>query len=136
MSDIALTVSMLALAAVIGLTDGTGSAVRRRAGHRRRCSAVSWSGTCPERANQPERGHAALYPGVWPDPRSFTPSASRSVRFLLCASLVCASNAFAVLLVLTGGVVAAVPCFVRLPLPIILGVFSGAVGQHPGAGLR
>ena len=44
-------------------------------------------------------------------------------------------NAFAVLLVLTGGVVAAaVHKLFDVPLPIILGVFSGAVTNTPALG--
>lgn len=74
--------------------------------------------------------------GVRPDPVRLHHRYSGRPRFLLFAArLGLRLNAFAVLLVLTGGVVAAaVHKLFDVPLPIILGVFSGAVTNTPALG--
>lgn len=62
MSDIALTVSMLALAAVIGLWMGNWKLYGVGLGIGGVLLGGILVGHFAQRANQPERGHAALYP--------------------------------------------------------------------------
>ena len=137
MSDIALTVSMLALAAVIGLwmgnwkLYGVGLGIGGvlfggiLVGHFAQSGQISLNGDMLHFIQEFGLILFVYTIGIQVGPGFFSSLRVSGLRL----------NAFAVLLVLTGGVVAAaVHKLFDVPLPIILGVFSGAVTNTPALG--
>lgn len=137
MSDIALTVSMLALAAVIGLwmgnwkLYGVGLGIGGvlfggiLVGHFAQSGQISLNGDMLHFIQEFGLILFVYTIGIQVGPGFFSSLRVSGLRL----------NAFAVLLVLTGGVVAAaVYKLFDVPLPIILGVFSGAVTNTPALG--
>ncbi|MGP2941600.1 aspartate-alanine antiporter-like transporter, partial [Serratia marcescens] len=134
MSDIALTVSMLALAAVIGLwmgnwkLYGVGLGIGGvlfggiLVGHFAQSGQINLNGDMLHFIQEFGLILFVYTIGIQVGPGFFSSLRVSGLRL----------NAFAVLLVLTGGVVAAaVHKLFDVPLPIILGVFSGAVTNTP-----
>ncbi|MGP2705981.1 putative transporter, partial [Serratia marcescens] len=137
MSDIALTVSMLALAAVIGLwmgnwkLYGVGLGIGGvlfggiLVGHFAQSGQINLNGDMLHFIQEFGLILFVYTIGIQVGPGFFSSLRVSGLRL----------NAFAVLLVLTGGVVAAaVHKLFDVPLPIILGVFSGAVTNTPALG--
>ncbi|WP_122004626.1 putative transporter [Serratia marcescens] len=137
MSDIALTVSMLALAAVIGLwmgnwkLYGVGLGIGGvlfggiLVGHFAQSGQISLNGDMLHFIQEFGLILFVYTIGIQVGPGFFSSLRVSGLRL----------NAFAVLLVLTGGAVAAaVYKLFDVPLPIILGVFSGAVTNTPALG--
>ena len=137
MSDIALTVSMLALAAVIGLwmgnwkLYGVGLGIGGvlfggiLVGHFAQSGQISLNGDMLHFIQEFGLILFVYTIGIQVGPGFFSSLRVSGLRL----------NAFAVLLVLTGGAVAAaVHKLFDVPLPIILGVFSGAVTNTPALG--
>ncbi|VTR57986.1 putative transporter [Serratia fonticola] len=139
MSDIALTVSMLALVAILGLWIGNwkvygvglgiggvlfGGII---VGHFAQTYQITLNGDMLHFIQEFGLILFVYTIGIQVGPGFFSSLRVSGLKL----------NGFAILLVLVGGVVAAiVHKLFAVPLPIILGVFSGAGDQHPGAWCR
>lgn len=137
MSDIALTVSVLALVAVVGLWIGN---IKVR-GVGFGIGGVLFGGIIvghfvDQAGVTLSRRYAALYPGIRPDP--FCLYHRHTGGAGVFASLRVSGlrlNLFAVLIVIMGGLVTAILHKIfAIPLPVVLGIFSGAVTNTPALG--